>query len=80
MCLIYTNLTKIFPCIFHIKTLVKLFIKNSTEVISAPIFLIYIIFKGRIKVGLYSGYDSDATDLRFRFQHRYPIAVTTHVI
>jgi hypothetical protein len=32
------------------------------------------------KVGLYSGYDSDATDLRCRFQHRYPIAATTHVI
>ena len=34
----------------------------------------------RIKVGLYSGCDSDATDLRCRFQHRYPIAATTHVI
>jgi hypothetical protein len=33
-----------------------------------------------IKVGLYSGCDSDATDLRCRFQHRYPIAATTHVI
>ena len=33
-----------------------------------------------IKVGLYSGWDSDATDLRCRFQHRYPIAATTHVI
>jgi hypothetical protein len=34
----------------------------------------------RIKVGLCSGCDSDATDLRCRFQHRYPIAATTHII
>jgi hypothetical protein len=33
-----------------------------------------------LKVGLYSGCDSDATDLRCRFQHCYPIAATTHVI
>jgi hypothetical protein len=33
-----------------------------------------------LKVGLYSGCDSDETDLRCRFQHRYPIAATTHVI
>jgi hypothetical protein len=24
--------------------------------------------------------DSDVTDLRYRFQHRYPIAATTHII
>jgi hypothetical protein len=34
----------------------------------------------RIKVGLYSGCDSDATELQCRFQHRYPIAATTQVI
>ena len=33
-----------------------------------------------IQVGLYSGSDSDATDLQCRFQHRYHIAAITHVI
>jgi hypothetical protein len=33
-----------------------------------------------LKVGLNSGCDSYATDLRSRFQHRYLIAVTTQVI
>ena len=37
-------------------------------------------FQISLKVGLYSGCDSDVTDLQCRFQHRYPITATTHVI
>ena len=34
----------------------------------------------RIKVGLCSWCDSDETDFRYRFQHRYHIAANAHVI